>query len=65
MNKIDTTDMSVEELQAKVVSLKQELFNLRFQKATGRLENTASISIARKNIARCLGALTKKAGKAS
>ncbi len=40
------------ELQAKERDLEQELFNLRFQLHTGRLENTARISLVRKDIAR-------------
>jgi len=45
-------DLSVEELHDKEKELKQELFNLRFQKATGQLGNTATISKTKKNLAR-------------
>ncbi len=41
-----------EELEAKLSELKQELFNLRFQHATGQLENTARLSLVKKDIAR-------------
>ena len=41
MNIKEIRDMSNEELNKEVVSLKEELFNLRFQLATGQLENPA------------------------
>lgn len=44
-------DLSVEELKTKETELKQELFNLRFQKATGQLGNTAMIVKSRRNLA--------------
>ncbi|MBS7577056.1 MULTISPECIES: 50S ribosomal protein L29 [unclassified Enterococcus] len=44
--------LSTEELVNKEAELKQELFNLRFQLATGQLENTARIQTVRKTIAR-------------
>jgi large subunit ribosomal protein L29 len=44
--------MSKEELGAKVGSLKEELFNLRFQMATGQLENPMRLREVRKDIAR-------------
>ncbi|WP_232699803.1 50S ribosomal protein L29 [Brevibacillus daliensis] len=40
------------EIEQNVSSLKEELFNLRFQLATGQLENTARIKQVRKDIAR-------------
>ena len=42
----------IRELTSKIKELKEELFNLRFQLATGQLENTARISQVRKSIAR-------------
>jgi large subunit ribosomal protein L29 len=45
-------DLSMEEIRAKEVELRQELFNLRFQKATGQLGNTAMIGKTKKNLAR-------------
>ncbi|NMA01409.1 MAG: 50S ribosomal protein L29 [Clostridia bacterium] len=45
-------DSSSEELMRKVEDLKAELFNLRFQMATGQLENPTRIKEVRKNIAR-------------
>jgi large subunit ribosomal protein L29 len=45
-------DLTTAEIEQKVKSLKEELFNLRFQLATGQLENTARIREVRKGIAR-------------
>ncbi|MDN6194986.1 MAG: 50S ribosomal protein L29 [Atopostipes suicloacalis] len=45
-------ELSTEELLKKEAEYRQELFNLRFQLATGQLENTAQIKTVRKNIAR-------------
>ncbi len=45
-------ELSTAELLEKEAEFKEELFNLRFQLATGQLENTAKIKQVRKNIAR-------------
>ena len=45
-------ELTTAEIEQKVKSLKEELFNLRFQLATGTLENTARIRQVRKAIAR-------------
>lgn len=45
-------NLSVEELKSKQNELTQELFNLKFQLHTGRLENTSKLRIIRKDIAR-------------
>ena len=45
-------DLKSEELIVKLNDFKSELFSLRFQLATGQLENTARISQVRKSIAR-------------
>jgi large subunit ribosomal protein L29 len=45
-------DLTTVEIEQKIKSLKEELFNLRFQLATGQLENTARIREVRKALAR-------------
>ena len=45
-------DLSTAELEKKVVDLKEELFNLRFQMATGQLENPMKIKEIRKHSAK-------------
>ena len=46
--------MSLEDLERALAERRQELFNLRFQSATGALENSARIRLAKKEIARIL-----------
>ena len=45
-------EMSADELNQKLTSLKEELFNLRFQLATGQLENPMRIKEVKRTIAR-------------
>jgi large subunit ribosomal protein L29 len=52
MKETDLRQQTTEELNGKVGSWKEELFNLRFQLATGQLENPARIREVRKSIAR-------------
>ena len=47
-------EMTNEELQVKLVSLKQELLNLRFKPKSGNLENNSQIRTCRKDIAKCM-----------
>ena len=47
------------ELEGKARELKEELFNLRFQLATGQLQNTMVIKGVKRDIARCLTALRR------
>jgi large subunit ribosomal protein L29 len=49
-------------LEKKCQDLNQELFNLRFQLATGQLENSARLPQTRKNIARVKSVLREKRG---
>ena len=48
----DLKAMTQDQLQDELLSLKKEQFNLRFQRATGQLENTARVRQVRKDIAR-------------
>jgi len=48
----DLRELATEELEEKEKGAKQELFNLRFQKATGQLGNTAAIKKAKRELAR-------------
>jgi large subunit ribosomal protein L29 len=48
----DLKAMSTDQLQDELLKLKKEQFYLRFQKATGQLENTARVTEVRKDIAR-------------
>ena len=48
----DLKAMTPDQLQDELLSLKKEQFNLRFQRATGQLENTSRVKEVRKDIAR-------------
>ena len=50
----DIRDLTDEELVQRLADTRQELFNLRFQAATGALENTARLGLAKREIARIL-----------
>ncbi len=71
--KDETGDMNATELKAKtpdqlrdaLVALKKEAFNLRFQQATGQLENTARMRVVRRDVARVKTALNQKAAEAA
>ena len=56
--------LTVADLQSQLVDAKKELFNLRFQNATNKLDNTARIKEVRKNIARIQTVITEKASVA-
>ncbi len=47
-------ELSADELEHKLVSLKEELFKLRFQAKSGKIEKPSQIKIARRSIARVL-----------
>lgn len=52
MKASDVRSMTQDELTDELVKLKKEQFNLRFQRATGQLENTARVRQIRRDIAR-------------
>jgi large subunit ribosomal protein L29 len=54
-------DLSDDELELKLHERRQELFNLRFQAATGALENPARVRLAKREIARILTVRNERA----
>ena len=60
----DLKAMSTDQLQDELLKLKKEQFNLRFQKATGQLENTARVRQVRRDIARISTVVAEQAAKA-
>jgi len=52
--------LTIDELQNKIVSLKKDLFNFRFRKANGQLDDTAKVSLLKKDVAKLLTSLNKK-----
>ncbi len=63
MKPAEVRAMSDEELKNKLMELKKEQFNLRFQKASGQLENTARIRQVRRDIARIKTEMTARRKK--
>jgi large subunit ribosomal protein L29 len=61
----EVREMTADELQNKLTGLKEELFNLRFQVATGQLDNPMRIRDVRKNIARIMTVMREKELKAA
>ena len=60
----DARAMTDDEIEDKILELKKEQFNLRFQKATGQLANTARVRIVRRDIAQLMTiGREKKLGK--
>lgn len=56
----EINELTTAEMLEKEKQFKEELFNLRFQLATGKLENTARLKEVRKNIARIKTALRQQ-----
>lgn len=54
MKLTEMRDLTPDQLQDELIKLKREQFNLRFQKATGQLENTSRVRQVRRDIARIL-----------
>ncbi len=53
------------ELETELLGLKKEQFNLRFQRATGQLENTSRVRAVRRDIARVQTILKQRSGSSS
>ncbi|CAM4372809.1 MAG: 50S ribosomal protein L29 [Legionella sp.] len=56
-------NLSVEELNDELLSLRKEQLNLRMKKASGSLDKTHLITVVRKSVAKVKTILTEKAGK--
>ena len=63
MKAADVRAKSADELKTELVVLKKEAFNLRFQVASGQLENTARVRQVRRDIARIQTVLNQNAAK--
>jgi large subunit ribosomal protein L29 len=61
----DLRGKTPDQLNGELIALKKEAFNLRFQKASGQLENTARVRQVRRDIARIQTLLNDKAQSAS
>jgi len=65
MKAVDLRDKTPDELRDELERLKKEAFNLRFQAATGQLENTARMRDVRRDVARVKTVLNEKAAAAA
>jgi large subunit ribosomal protein L29 len=60
MKASDIRVMTVDQIDDEVLKLKKEQFNLRFQRATGQLENTTRVRVVRRDVARLQTILRQK-----
>mgnify|MGYP003446021437 FL=1 len=65
MKAADLRGKTPDQLRDQLASLKKEAFNLRFQKATGQLENTSRMQVVRRDAARVKTILNQKAAAAA
>ena len=65
MNAADLREKSADQLKEELANLKKESFNLRFQQATGQMENTARMRTVKRDTARVLTILNEKAAAAA
>ena len=65
MNAKELRDKSPDQLRDDLENLKKESFNLRFQQASGALENTARVRQVRRDAARVMTVLNQKAAEAA
>ena len=65
MNAQELRDKTPDQLREELSNLKKEAFNLRFQQATGQLENTARMRSVKRYVARVKTVLTQKAALAA
>ena len=63
MNTSDLRDKTYDQLRDELANLKKEYFNLRFQQATGQLENTARMRSVKRDTARVKTVLNEKAAE--
>ncbi|MBC6408181.1 MAG: 50S ribosomal protein L29 [Rhodobacteraceae bacterium] len=63
MNVQDLRDKTEDQLRETLIALKKEQFNLRFQAATGQLENPARVRGVRRDVARVLTLLNEKTAR--
>ncbi len=65
MNAKELSAKTPDQLKDELIALKKEGFNLRFQQATGQLENTARMRAVRRDVARIKTVLNQKAAAAA
>ncbi len=63
MKAAELRELSQDELRIKEQEMRRELFNLRFQQATGEIENPRRLRSLRKDVAKVLTVMAEKSGK--
>ena len=64
MKGTDLVGKTADELKQQLLDLKKTQFNLRFQRATGQLENTSRVRVVRRDVARALTVAAQKRAEA-
>lgn len=65
MRMSEVRELTADELEGKERELRAELFNLKFRKATGQLDNTARIRLIRRDLARVVSSKRERATEAA
>ena len=65
MDAAEMREKTPDQLREQLIALKKEQFNLRFQAATGQLENPARMKLVRRDVARVMTVLNQKAAQAA
>jgi len=65
MKAAELRDKTPDQLREQLAALKKEAFNLRFQQATGQLENTSRMQVVRRDAARVKTVMNAKAAAAA
>jgi large subunit ribosomal protein L29 len=65
MSATELREKTLDQLREELSTLKKEAFNLRFQQATGQLENPARVKTVRREVARVMTVLNEKAAAAA
>jgi large subunit ribosomal protein L29 len=65
MRPAELRELTIDELLLREAELKRKLFNLRFQRASGELDNTAEIKKTRRDIARVMTVIGQRAQEAT
>ena len=60
MKNREVKKLGIDELKKKINSLKKDLFNIRFKKVNGQLEDTAKISTIKRDVAKLMTSLNNK-----
>ena len=60
MKNKEISKLSIDEIKSKINSLKKDLFNIRFKKINGQLEDTSKVTLLKKDVAKLLTKMNTK-----